>query len=379
MEFVQEAVGQVLPLPNLFYDPIETSDTPISANDCNINFTEKRKKLLNSKPATIRRRPQSFTINVNYVYGSNLDVSTTSINSSSLAALPNPSCTVEYSPINLTEKAQSSNLKDISSQNLNSTRVSETAITDHNTINNSLPDSTINSAIDLTQNNKTSANDCPVITYNFDWRTKTLQPEFDITTSSEPDTYLPIPVENKTSTVPNFENKENNCYLSRIPKISKKLKTSKKIISPFKLHKRIKQKALAYREKRHLKRRCEELITTYSSYLENILLKFKDYPLIQYYYRHFKALELYTYLLKGIKITCSENCTSMSNISNNSPSNLKRTRNSNSNTEDDNSPFSARQVRKLNRQEENFRHMLLPDTPEEANRKDASKFIEYYY
>ncbi|GBP17441.1 hypothetical protein EVAR_73876_1 [Eumeta japonica] len=67
----------------------------------------------------------------------------------------------------------------------------------------------------------------------------------------------------------------------------------------------------------------------------------------------------------------------MSNVTLNSPSNLKRARNS-SNTDDDNSPASARQVRKLNRQEENFRHMILPETPEETNRKDATYAFNFY-
>lgn len=38
-----------------------------------------------------------------------------------------------------------------------------------------------------------------------------------------------------------------------------------------------------------------------------------------------------------------------------------------------------RLARKLHRQEENYRHMLLPDTPEEINRKDSSKMNIFLY
>lgn len=61
----------------------------------------------------------------------------------------------------------------------------------------------------------------------------------------------------------------------------------------------------------------------------------------------------------------------------NSPSGVKRSRNSN--TEDESSASSQRMARKINRQEENFRQMLLPDTPEEANRKDASNNEKQYF
>ncbi|XP_065369524.1 uncharacterized protein mute [Calliphora vicina] len=376
LEFVQEAVGQDLHMP--IYDPVESSDTPLSDADSNTVIGEKRKKLSNPKPAAKRRLPQSLTINVNYVYGNGLDISTTSVNSS-LPALPAPSYTIE--------PPQHTPIRDNSTSNfLNSTEAEETNITNLNTSNSSLPDSTINSTVDVTQNNlnNTAANpECPIITYNFDWRTKTLQPAFDSTINeSEPvvfDDSSHLPVIINSSNSPHKLKDEVSYRLQKKQKIIKKLRrTSKKVGGTIKLHKNIKQKSSAYREKRNLQRRCEELITTYSLHLDKLLLKYKDYPLIQNYYRRFKALELYTNLLKKLKSICAKNCSAMSNSTNNSPSNLKRTRSSNSNTEDDNSPSSARQVRKLNRQEENFRHMLLPDTPEEVNRKDAIYAFNFY-
>ncbi|XP_023301038.2 uncharacterized protein LOC111683217 [Lucilia cuprina] len=383
-EFVQEAVGQ--DIPDVIYDPAETSDTtPI---DAETNTAEKRKKITNSKPTAKRRcLPQSLTINVNYVYGNNLDVSSTSSNTT-LPALTAPSYTAEVI---------GSSPKSNSKYNLNSTNVEESIVTNHNTSNNSLPDSTINSTIDLSQNTE-----CPVITYNFDWKTKTLQPAFDSTISqaetSQIQTTSPAPSPvgncsrsssptniNYTTTSPPAspplaeQHKPVAGHFQQSQKFGHKFRTSKKICLTHKLHKRIKQKASAYREKRHIQRRCEELITLYSLHLDRILAKYKDSPLINNYYRHFKALELYTNLLKSLKSICAKTFNEMANNANNSPSSLKRARSSNSNTEDDNnSPSSVRQVRKLNRQEENFRHMLLPDTPEEANRKDAIYAFNFY-
>lgn len=401
MEFVQEAVGQALPTPNIFYDPVDSSDTPHSDADCNTTFAEKRKKIFNNKPSAKRKLPQSLTINVNYVYGNGLDISTTTTNTSTGTTLPTPTYTIEY-PASNKENTQSSSITAINTTSpnlLNTTQTSDINITNLNTSNNSLPDSTINSTIDLTQNdgnNTTTTTECPVITYNFDWRTKTLQPAFDTSSIIESETIEPPPApdqETITDTIPTVTSpappsaatspKQADAKvintLDKQPNYNRKFKTSKKLGSILKLNKKIQLIASSYRHKRHLQRRCEQLITTYSLHLDNILLKYKKQPLIQHYYRHFKALELYTGLLKGLKLFCLKNSDNMSqSTSNNSPSTLKRARNSNSNTEDDNSPSSARQVRKLNRQEENFRHMLLPDSPEETNRKDASKYLIYY-
>lgn len=386
MEFVQEAVGQALPTPNIFYDPIDSSDTPQSDADCN-TFAEKRKKLSYNKPSAKRKLPQSLTINVNYVYGNGLDITTTT-NSSSV---PKPTYTIEY-PGNKenTQTSSTPNKNNTSTLNLE---------TNLNTSNNSLPDSTINSTIDLTQNdaNTTTTNtECPVITYNFDWGTKTLQPAFDTSSciidlettqpticSSPTHTTIEETITNISATTlatprSNISPKhiDTKAFNKSDKQCKRKFKTSKKLGSILKLNKKIQLIATCYRQKRHLQRRCEQLITTYSLHLESILTKYKKHSLIQYYYRNFKALELYTELLKGLKSYCSKNFNNMSQTTtNNSPSTLKRSRNCNS--EDDNSPSSARQVRKLNRQEENFRHMLLPDSPEETNRKDASKYSKY--
>lgn len=345
-----------MPLPHSFSESTEGSDTPASEPDTAPTCAEKRKKSSLQKPAAKRRLPQSLTINVNYVFGNNLDVS--SATNPNLNQLTVPNCSIGSSLANTTTTHITSNHGPFNT----SLERAETTLA--NNSNYSLADSTINT---LTENTQKSLGDYPVITYNFDLETKTLQPAIDSTLSEQAATTTTIVSKRLTnnSNINNIqENKSKSC---------KKTVITKNVCYGFKLNKTVKQKASAYREKRNLKKRCEDLITAYTLHLETILQKYKHYPLIQHYYKHFKALELYTNLLIGLKHICHKYSTSMSSSStHNSPSSLKRSRNANSNNDDDCSPSSARQVKKLNRQEENFRHMLLPDTPEEANRKDAS-------
>lgn len=87
------------------------------------------------------------------------------------------------------------------------------------------------------------------------------------------------------------------------------------------------------------------------------VLRIFKVPLIHCVAREFKALELYTDLLEDLKMNCKKGETSIP----------KRTRDS----EEDPMPKS----KKAARMEENFRHMLMPDSKEEANRKDEREFL----
>ncbi|TMW39974.1 hypothetical protein DOY81_014946, partial [Sarcophaga bullata] len=329
VDFVREALGQDLPIPPSFSESTEASDAQVSDYVSNTSTPSLR-------PLTVP----------------NYSIDTSSANTTTTHISPNGTSDSLLQP-------------------------AETTITNNSTC--SLVDSSINTLADNTQNSLTYQNnlaDYPVITYNFDLQTKTLQPVIDstlceqvLTTTDPSPTTGPI--------LPNNCN-TNNHQETKL-KVYRKTATTKNVCYGLKLNKKIKQKASAYREKRNLQKRCEDLITTYSLYLETILLKYRHHPLIQHYYKYFKALELYTNLLTGLKYICHKYSTNMSSpSSSNSPSNLKRSRNTNSNNDDDCTPSSARQVRKLNRQEENFRHMLLPDTPEEANRKDAIYAFNFY-
>ncbi|XP_073813487.1 gon-4 like protein muscle wasted [Musca autumnalis] len=174
-------------------------------------------------------------------------------------------------------------------------------------------------------------------------------------------------------------NKENCRNTSKIKQQLVKQRRRTVILSHItKLNKNITRKSVAYREKRSIKQRCEDLITAYGLHLETLQVRYKHSPKVQHVYRRFKALELYTNLLKGLKMICNKSASNNNSggNSNSSPSGLKRSRNSHA--EDESSPSSQRMARKINRQEENFRHMLLPDTPEETNRKDAIYAFNFY-
>ncbi|KAL5287994.1 GON4L family protein [Megaselia abdita] len=90
------------------------------------------------------------------------------------------------------------------------------------------------------------------------------------------------------------------------------------------------------------------------------VLRIFKVPLIYFIAREFKALELYTDLLEDLKMNCKKSETSLA----------KRMKDS----EDDPIPKS----KKAARMEENFRHMLMPDTKEEANRKDELYALNYF-
>lgn len=91
------------------------------------------------------------------------------------------------------------------------------------------------------------------------------------------------------------------------------------------------------------------------NHIHKVLRIFKV-PLIYYIARQLKALELYTDLLEDLKMNCKKGENSVQ----------KRLKDS----DDDPIPKS----KKAARMEENFRHMLMPDSKEETNRKDECKF-----
>ncbi|XP_030238913.1 uncharacterized protein LOC108655014 isoform X2 [Drosophila navojoa] len=117
--------------------------------------------------------------------------------------------------------------------------------------------------------------------------------------------------------------------------------------------------ALRQRLRRKLQRRCQTLITSYASYLQQQSELYAHSPPVQYYHRRFLALELYTQLLGDLKMFCETKSTPESTPQ------QKRQR-------------SEEAARRANRQEEMLRHMLQPDSPEERNRKDATFAYNFY-
>ncbi|XP_055856678.1 uncharacterized protein LOC129919724 [Episyrphus balteatus] len=129
--------------------------------------------------------------------------------------------------------------------------------------------------------------------------------------------------------------------------------------------KKLQLTAKKFRSAKNLQKRYENLLSVYRLNLENEFLSYKHRGL-RSIFRNCKALELYTNLLRDLKMNCKKAKPSdeMGGVGNG-----KRKA-----TEEQEVPKS----RKANRQEENLRHMLLPDSAEDANRKDAIYAFNFY-
>uniref|UniRef100_A0A1I8NTI6 Myb-like domain-containing protein n=1 Tax=Stomoxys calcitrans TaxID=35570 RepID=A0A1I8NTI6_STOCA len=474
LEFVREAVGEDLTFPaeNCFTEITEqddTSSTVLSTNSSEPLISARKRKASRGKlPKPKRRPPRSVTINVNYVFGGSAN-NILNVSSSPVSA----NTSYNHSATLLTNETENAD------STLNETANASVGI--------------LSPSINNSNNNQT-----PVVTYNFDLTTKTLQcvPLTHVTSlnqnthlltsanivnvvdsvenspqlatraenvvSSSPEATSTFPVEsvpttqivatNSTETIQRNDGlvESVTCSTQAIPisavesaestpqldanyaveilqepeqticcastpqedsiwptatvneitysqsqrantnnnshgnsNTRRKIHRVAKINTPIllnitKLNKNISKKALAYREKRKVKQRCEDLIIAYGLYLETLQVHYKHTPLVQHFYRRFKALELYTNLLKSLKMMCNKNNASSSspNTNSSSPGGLKRSRNAHG--DDESSPSSQRMARKINRQEENFRHMLLPDNPDETNRKDAIYAFNFY-
>lgn len=125
--------------------------------------------------------------------------------------------------------------------------------------------------------------------------------------------------------------------------------------------KRLQVAANKFRSAKNLQKRYENLLSAYRLNLERDFLKYKNREL-RSVFRNCKALELYTNLLRDLKMNCKKAKATADELA-------KR-----KSTEEQEVPKS----RKANRQEENLRHMLLPDSPEDANRKDAIYAFNFY-
>ncbi|XP_017125281.1 uncharacterized protein LOC108144702 [Drosophila elegans] len=122
---------------------------------------------------------------------------------------------------------------------------------------------------------------------------------------------------------------------------------------------------LRERLRHKLSKRCHSLITTYGSYLRGRRDKYIACELVQLVHIRFVALELYTQLLDDLKMFCSTTTATTKSATATQP---KRSR----------SDDEAAKLKRANRQEEMLRHMLQPDSPEERNRKDAIFALNFY-
>lgn len=136
-----------------------------------------------------------------------------------------------------------------------------------------------------------------------------------------------------------------------------------------------------------IKAKCQRLLNNYLEYLTKQRQLYQNSSsLVQNCYWHFKILELYTDLLEDLKMFCMNTTTTATTMTSSGSTTVTsssgvvqgfkrnyRQLNNGSSAKGDEDEVNTRQARKMHRQEENCRHMLLPDTPEEANRKDSSK------
>ncbi|KAH8291293.1 hypothetical protein KR054_010370 [Drosophila jambulina] len=320
LEFVREAVGEDLPLPeNLGQAAVPDGSAAGSelSNDC------KPKKSTARRKSRAKEQPSQLTINVNYVFGGGADAG-------SLSAVAGASVPF-VSGGSLAENV------------LN--------------INRSLHTSAEYSGLLALPPPPPPLDDDapPAINFRVDELTHTLQIS-ELGTSVEDIQQDLLPTQ-KSSTTPSGRSSLRRVrYQIFKPKVQSYNKSRRgSTPSRSRYHK------LRERLRHKLRKRCHSLITSYESYLQKRRDRYKDCAPVQRVHRRFLALELYTHLLVDLKMFCSTN----------KPPTAAQPKRSRADDE-------AAKIRKANRQEEILRQMLQPDSPEERNRKDAIFALNFY-
>ncbi|KAI9576781.1 hypothetical protein GQX74_010763 [Glossina fuscipes] len=319
LELVREAVGTDITLT----ENVKNNEREIG-NAINLNQKKTKRKCDEATGSSFKRKnlPQSFTINVNYYLNS-------SPTTTDVSVLPLSACANELSET-----------------------VAET----------SNPFSARLSA----ENNAAT-----IVNYQYSYETKCVQQS--VQTNEQQQSEINHLREGHTT---KYFTDSQSAAVQQSALKPVNVKFSKFKLRNFLILKRFKRRIInKYRERLYLRKRCEVLITAYRLYLDSLGINYKHIPVLNAYYRQFKALELYTNLLKDLKMFVRANISV--NSSNQIPGGVKRTRNI-IREEEDHNPVLQRIARKLNRQEENFKHMLLPDSPEEADRKDAIYAYNFY-
>ncbi|XP_020799449.1 uncharacterized protein LOC110177191 [Drosophila serrata] len=320
LEFVREAVGEDLPLPeNLGQAAVPDGSAAGSElpNDCN------PKKNAAKNKSHAKEQPAHLTINVNYVFGGGAD--TGSLNAVAGVSVPFVS-------------------------------------------GGSLADNVLN----INRNLYTSA-ECsgllalpplpppldddapPAINFRVDELTHTLRiSELEHSVEDiQPDL---LPSEDISENLSGRSSQRRARYQIFKPKVQSANKSRRgSTPSRSRYHK------LRERLRHKLRKRCTSLITSYGSYLKKRRDRFKNCAPVHHVHRRFLALELYTQLLVDLRMFCSTN----------KPPTAAQPKRSRADDE-------AAKIRKANRQEEILRQMLQPDSPEERNRKDAIFALNFY-
>ncbi|XP_020712601.1 uncharacterized protein LOC101453433 [Ceratitis capitata] len=343
LQFVREALGEDIQLPDSAAEAATPND---SGADNSRSYTQSGNTTFFNRSHSKRSFANSVTINVNYYFGATPTHGETQANANATLALPAPE-TINGEPVNASELACTP-------------------------LSNSSPQG-----------------ETSIVSFNYDWNSKTLRPiiEPKLKRSSPNLKTIKTKREKKVTTRP--------CKLVQYKRI-RNLRGARRTLALSKINKRLWRK------------RFTIILKSYRLYLTRKERRFKRSILVRNVYRYFKALELYTNLLRDLKMACrnaiaanlasvpadnteqlTSNTAGTTTTSQHSPTAKffihgstqygKRTRTQLAQQQAlDEDSFVGSRSKKASRQEENFKHMLLPDTAEDANRKDAIYAFNFY-
>ncbi|XP_017024733.1 uncharacterized protein mute [Drosophila kikkawai] len=320
LEFVREAVGEDLPLPeNLGQAAVPDG----SAAGSELPNDSKPHKNAAKRKSCAKEQPSNLTINVNYVFGGVADAR--SLNAVSGVSVPF-----------LSGGSLAENVLNIN-RNLHTSAECSGLL--------ALPPPPPQLDDDAP----------PAINFRVDELTHTLQIS-ELQNSVEDIQQDLLPTQDTSATSSGRTSQRRARYQIFKPKV-KSANKSRRGSTPS----RSRYHKLRERLRHKLRKRCHSLITSYGSYLQKRKDRYIDCAPVQRVYRRILALELYTQLLVDLKMFCSSN----------KPPTATQPKRSRADDE-------AAKIRKANRQEEILRHMLQPDSPEERNRKDAIFALNFY-
>lgn len=324
MEFVREALGENIKLP----DSTTKTSSPDYSGANSSWFSQTRNNSFFTKTRSKRSIANCVTINVNYHF-------------TGITTIGDP-----QQPIN----------------NTTALAIKEASSTDKDYLNAS-----------EYQNANTAS-------YNYDWSSKTLQPILE-------------PNQSGTSVKSKVKSARRKLHLPTRFKAgglkNTRFRALRRVCHIFKRHKK---------NKRQRQQRISCLLNCYRNNLKRKELLYNRVPIVLTVYRYFQALELYTNLLRDLKMTC-RNATSPTSggatpsnvhpISTSTPTTVQHLPTAKFFVHSSQQYFGKRargeeesnvcsRSKKASRQEENFKHMLLPDTAEDANRKDAIFALNFY-
>lgn len=343
MEFVREALGEDIKLPDSTTEP----STPANSGANSSWYSQRRNDTFFTKTRSKKSIANCVTINVNYHFTGVTTIGET------------------QQPTNTTTALAIKAASPTNKNNLNASDLECTQLSCASPLNN--------------------AN---IASFNYDWSSKTLE---RILEPNQSGTSLkstnPQCLSEQSETKVKSARRKLHLAAQFKPAHSKNTHSRpfRCARQTFSLHKK---------NKHQLQQRFSCLLNCYRNNLKRKELLYKRVPVLRTVYKYCKALELYTNLLRDLKMTCRNAFATTSGAATTSNSQTISTPTTASTQQLPSAKFfvhSSQQYfgkrarveeesnvclrsKKASRQEENFKHMLLPDTAEDANRKDASMY-----